>query len=281
MIQCLAAIAFAGAAISAHATPSTAYYIYDESGHVIGEYDQNGNPVQEHVYLGDRPVAVVQNNTTLDYVTTDQLNTPRAITDSSKTIQWSWASDPFGNGQPTGSLTYNLRFPGQYYDAETGHSYNYWRDYDSGTGRYIESDPSGLKAGMNTYAYVGGDPLYFADPKGLGPCPAGSLPGCDAMYENSGENNSACATAECAAGIPPNPVYTREQNCEFECNIVLGAICKPFVAKMPSFWGKVAAYASCEIPIYFVCAKVCKDPNNCPLNNSANAGSPPPARKNE
>ena len=124
---------------SVQATQPTSYFIYDESGHVIGEYDSSGNPIQEHVYLGDRPVAVVQGGSstggTVDYVTTDQLNTPRAITDSSQAVVWSWSSDPFGNGNPTGSLTYDLRFPGQQYDSETGHNYNYFRDYDASIGR--------------------------------------------------------------------------------------------------------------------------------------------------
>ena len=100
-------------------------------------------------------MAVVQGQTgSVGYVTADQLNTPRAVTDQNAALEWSWTSDPFGNSQPTGSLTYNLRFPGQYYDAETGHNYNYFRDYDPGTGRYIESDPIGLAAGVNTYAYT-------------------------------------------------------------------------------------------------------------------------------
>jgi RHS repeat-associated protein len=174
------------ASSSVLATP-TSYYIYDESGHVIGEYDTNGNPVQEHVYLGDRPVAVVAGGSsgggTVDYVTTDQLDAPRVITDGSKTVLWAWNSDPFGNGQPMGSLDgnvpYNLRFPGQYYDAETGHNYNYYRDYDPQAGRYIESDPFGLKAGLNTYTYVDDMPLELIDRFGLfgangswGPSPA-------------------------------------------------------------------------------------------------------------
>jgi RHS repeat-associated protein len=63
-------------------------------------------------------------------------------------------------------VTYNLRFPGQYYQAETGLHYNYFRDYDPQTGRYLQSDPIGLRAGINTYSYVSNDPLGLVDPFG-------------------------------------------------------------------------------------------------------------------
>ena len=63
---------------------------------------------------------------------------------------------------------YNLRFPGQYYMAETGLNQNYNRDYDPLTGKYIESDPIGLDAdGYSTYAYVTGEPIDQVDPEGL------------------------------------------------------------------------------------------------------------------
>jgi RHS repeat-associated protein len=164
-----AGLLFAVTPSLALATSPPTYFIYDESGHVIGEYAADGTPIQEHVYLGDRPIAVVSGGSsgTVDYVSTDHLGTPRVITDSSEAVVWSWNSDPFGNGSPSGPLTYNLRFPGQYYDAETGHNYNYYRDYDATTGRYTESDPIGLLGGVNTYAYVSGNPLRARDFYGL------------------------------------------------------------------------------------------------------------------
>jgi RHS repeat-associated protein len=93
---------------------------------------------------------------------------------------WRWDSDPFGttlaNENPSGLgvFSYGLRFPGQYYDSETGLHYNYFRDYDPATGRYIESDPIGLEGGVNTYSYAQSSPALNADSSGLfaGPPPA-------------------------------------------------------------------------------------------------------------
>lgn len=108
------------------------------------------------------------------YIQPDHLNTPRVITDGNSNVVWRWDNgEPFGsnvaNENPGGQgpFSYNLRFPGQYYDKETNLHYNYYRDYDPATGRYIESDPIGLAGGINTYAYVDSNPLVFYDPTGL------------------------------------------------------------------------------------------------------------------
>lgn len=57
--------------------------------------------------------------------------------------------------------------PGQYFDSEAELHYNYFRDYEPGTGRYIESDPIGLWGGINTFSYVFNGPINWTDPSGL------------------------------------------------------------------------------------------------------------------
>jgi RHS repeat-associated protein len=111
---------------------------------------------------------------TLHFVHPDHLNTPRVITNQASQVVWRWdQTEPFGadpaNENPTGlgAFVYNLRLPGQHFDKETNLHYNYFRDYDSAIGRYIQSDPVGLRGGINTYAYSYDNPLTYTDPRGL------------------------------------------------------------------------------------------------------------------
>ena len=83
-------------------------------------------------------------------------------------------AEPFGNSSPVtnpvgvGDFVLNLRMPGQYFDAETGLSYNWHREYDGSVGRYASSDPVGLSGGdFGLYNYAGGDPVSRIDPTGL------------------------------------------------------------------------------------------------------------------
>lgn len=158
-------------------------YAYDEQGHLLGEYDVYALMMQETVYLGDQPVAVLTQTVNagvtskhVHYLYADHNNTPRMITRATDNqIVWRWdGADPFGqaaaNENPSGQgiFTYNPRFAGQLLDRETGAHYNYLRDnYFPELGRYGQSDPIGLAGGINTYSYVAGNPLVSVDPLGL------------------------------------------------------------------------------------------------------------------
>jgi RHS repeat-associated protein len=164
---------------SGGAITSALYFVYDEAGHLAGEYDSTGTLLQETVWLGDIPVATLRpksgGGVDVFYVHTDQLNSPRKVSrPSDNQLRWKWDPTPFGEGAPNenpaslGAFQFNLRFPGQQFDTETDLNYNYFRDYDPAVGRYVQSDPIGLRGGsFSTYAYVGGNPLGADDPRGL------------------------------------------------------------------------------------------------------------------
>jgi len=152
-------------------------YIYDINGTLLAETTADGTVTRKYIWAGLTPVAQIdiQGTTeTVTYLHTDQLATARLGTDQTGTVVWHWDRDAFGTGaandDPDGNgqaTVVNLRFPGQYYDAETGMHYNYFRYYDPKTGRYITSDPIGLLGGINLYAYVNNNPVSYIDPWGL------------------------------------------------------------------------------------------------------------------
>jgi RHS repeat-associated protein len=118
--------------------------------------------------------AVQANQGVLYYVHNDPLGTPQVLTDEAGMVVWRARYDPFGKAvvdeDPDGdgnSVTFNVRFPGQYYDQETGLHYNYFRYYDPQTGRFVQPDPIGLSGGLNTFAYALGNAIRFIDPYGL------------------------------------------------------------------------------------------------------------------
>ncbi|WP_295928542.1 RHS repeat-associated core domain-containing protein [uncultured Xanthomonas sp.] len=152
------------------------YTLYDENGHWLGDYDNNGAVVQQAIWLDDLPVGVLA-KTTLRYVQPDHLGTPRAVIDPVRDVAiWHWdlKGEAFGTTAPDQdpdkdgtAFVFDMRFPGQRYDALSGLNQNYFRDYEAGTGRYVQSDPIGLEGGISTFSYVDSYPLNNYDPKGL------------------------------------------------------------------------------------------------------------------
>jgi RHS repeat-associated protein len=170
-------------------------YVYDEDGTLIAQtlaggasttWGQSAKYVHLPTASGPMPVAAIYG--TKHYaVQSDHLNTPRRLIQSDGQVAWQWAYSAFGDEQPTvasnrfantslnqsfgtttvPAVTFNLRYPGQYFDQESNLHYNYHRSYSATTGRYTQSDPIGLDGGWNRFGYVGQNPLSFTDPDGF------------------------------------------------------------------------------------------------------------------
>ena len=165
-----------------HVTQETRIYHYDFNGLLLEETDETGASQIVYVYHNGIPKAVIHkadsrynasNEDIVLSIIVDHLGTPRLALDENQAIVWEWQSDAFGttpaNEDPDEDgylITLNLRFPGQYYDEETGLHYNWHRYYNPDLGRYITSDPIGLAGGMNTYGYALQNPVSYYDPDG-------------------------------------------------------------------------------------------------------------------
>ena len=169
------------------------------------------------------------------FIHTDHLGTPRRVSNDVQTVIWRWDSRPFGdsvpNEDPDGNakpFVLNLRFPGQYFDPESALNYNYFRDYDPGTGRYVESDPAGLGGGINTYVYVEDNPLSYSDPLGLNPavgCLAGAWAGPIGCGVGAGIGTAIMGGVALAA-ILSTPGDTARTNEKDQCRDDDGDDCK-------------------------------------------------------
>jgi RHS repeat-associated protein len=158
-----------GRRIKKTANGVTTWYLW-EGNDLLGEYDGSGNRSKRYAYLPDgfAPSQMEDAGGTVN-VHNDHLDTPKLMTDATQAIVWQGRQEAFGNTlvDATSTVELNIRFPGQYYDVETGLHYNLNRYLDPKTGRYITSDPIGLVGGINIYTYALNNPLRYTDPEGL------------------------------------------------------------------------------------------------------------------
>jgi len=165
-----------GQQVAHYIAGQTTVSLHDEAGHWLGDYDGVGRPIRQMVWLDDRPMVALDGDAIRD-VQSDRLGTPRVVVDrATDKVIWNWAltGDAFGSEAPNedadgngSTYVFDMRLPGQRYDAVTELFQNGWRDYDPASGRYIQSDPIGLAGGISTYAYVGSNPYGRVDPTGL------------------------------------------------------------------------------------------------------------------
>jgi RHS repeat-associated protein len=147
------------------------YFHYNDEG-LAGEYNGAGNELRTYGYQPGSPWSTnplfIQAGGEYYWYQNDHLGTPQKMISANGTVVWSARYDSFGLATVgVETVKNNLRFPGQYFDYETGLHYNWHRFYDPETGRYITADPIGLDGGINLYAYVENDPINWVDPWGL------------------------------------------------------------------------------------------------------------------
>ena len=207
-------------------------YAVDEAGRPLGVYvvdatQPNGYRVEEeYVHLdGWRPVAVVRPDPAMGManpkifpILTDHLGTPRKVLDGNTgEVRWSWdAKQPFGHEMPNETptagqavFTFDLRFPGQRYDEETGLFHNGFRDYHPGLGRYVQSDPLGLEAGWSTYSYAHSSSTNLLDPYGLKVVFEGSPGALEALERSIGILSKSPTFSTAYAALEKSPrTYT-------------------------------------------------------------------------
>jgi RHS repeat-associated protein len=148
---------------------TTTVYHYNQNGQLIAESNAAGTISVEYVYLNKQPLAMLAGSSVY-YYHNDHLRTPQKLTDSTGVVVWAADYKPFGDASVTVStVTNNIRFPGQYFDAETGLNYNYFRDYNPAQDRFIEADPIGIRGGINLYLYALANSLRYTDTRGLEP----------------------------------------------------------------------------------------------------------------
>lgn len=207
----------------------TTYFLYSEEG-LVGEYDAQGNLQQEYAYDPTKPwmsqplfTRAQRHDTqawTVSYFGTSHLGTPEVAFEKSGAVTWRAKAQAFGETAISlNTIDNSLRFPGQYFDAETGLYQNYFRDYDPKLGRYIQIDPIGLDGGLDFYGYVGQRVLSRWDSSGL-------------FFEEIGFGGAATAGAGGIGGGPSLGLGVVAREC---CEA--GRLYREIFAEVKAGWG--------------------------------------------
>lgn len=144
-------------------------FIYGPNGELLQDGDALTMSLasSQYIYLEGEIIGLIRNGLVY-YVLNDQVGRPEMIRNSLHGNVWKADNHPYDRDVTLNLIGgFNIGFPGQYLDTESGLYYNINRYYDPSTGRYLQADPIGLIGGPNLYAYVGGNPISFADPTGL------------------------------------------------------------------------------------------------------------------
>ncbi len=180
-----------------NASSTTTSYVYDGTNMIMEINSQPGKAkghTERHHHKSERghwqhddvstfvygagtiePLAEVRGRD-ISYLHADGLGAVSNVTDERARVVETLEYTAYGMVKERGGeVKTKFRFPGQYYDAETGLHYNWHRYYDPAIGRYMTPDPIGLRGGINLYGYVGGNPVNWSDPRGL------DMPGYDGI----------------------------------------------------------------------------------------------------
>ena len=147
-------------------TAITIHSVFDSDGRRIAEYNAGtGALIREYVWNGWDPIAVIEGGV-VSFVRADHIGRPAFATNASGVKVWTATYTPFGGVTTSTGVLPSARFPGQWFQSESGLHQNWMRDYDPTTGRYLEADPLGLVDGASVYGYARQSPMMFADPRG-------------------------------------------------------------------------------------------------------------------
>jgi RHS repeat-associated protein len=242
---------------------------------MIAELDESNAIIRSYAFQpnGFEPIATTEGNSTYWYLN-DHLMTPQKVVDDTQSVVWAGEYSAFGEVSITVNMVENnLRFPGQYWDVETGLHYNYYRSYEASIGRYLQSDPLitthihllvsfigigkyplraiaqkilfGMQSGNafllnpldgHLYTYVQNNPVMNMDEFGLHYQPAGPHGGCMPHRDLPSGGAVQDPSCDCFGNCPP-PRPQPNPVCTLKCNAFCKTILGPgFKCPPPIYW---------------------------------------------